>query len=174
LAQSSAVLVVTLLLAAGQTMSLRRPDVIYVPTPQSVVDAMLNMAQVTSRDIVYDLGSGDGRIPITAAQRYGARGVGVEIDPNVMRLAYDSLARSGVADRVVFRNDDLFNVDISEATVVTLFLLEGLNLKLLPKLQRELRPGTRIVSHHFDMGDSWPPEMSQDVGGLMIYMWTMK
>src|ERR1700675_2774941 len=129
-------------------MSLRRPDVIYVPTPQSVVDAMLNLAQVTSRDIVYDLGSGDGRIPITAAQRYGARGVGVEIDPNVLRQAYDNLARAGVADRVVFRNDDLFKVDISEATVVTLFLLEGLNLKLLPKLQRELRPGTRIVSHH--------------------------
>jgi cyclopropane fatty-acyl-phospholipid synthase-like methyltransferase len=174
LAQSLAVFVVTLLLAAGQTMSLRRPDVIYVPTPQSVVDAMLNIAQVTSRDIVYDLGSGDGRIPITAAQRYGARGVGIEIDPNVMRLAYDNLARSGVTDRVVFRNDDLFNVDVSEATVVTLFLLEGLNLKLLPKLQRELRPGTRIVSHHFDMGDAWPPEMSQDIGGLMIYMWTVR
>jgi precorrin-6B methylase 2 len=173
LAQSLAALVVTLLLA-GQTLSLRRPDVIYVPTPQSVVDAMLKIAQVTSRDIVYDLGSGDGRIPITAAQRYGARGVGVEIDPNVMRLAYDNLARSGVTDRVVLRNDDLFNVDISEATVVTLFLLEGLNLKLLPKLQHELRPGTRIVSHHFDMGDVWPPEMSEDIGGLMIYMWTVK
>jgi cyclopropane fatty-acyl-phospholipid synthase-like methyltransferase len=163
-----------LLLPSGQSISLRRPDVIYVPTPQSVVDAMLNMAQVTSRDVVYDLGSGDGRIPITAAQRYGARGVGVEIDPNVLRQAYDNLARAGVADRVVFRNDDLFKVDISEATVVTLFLLEGLNLRLLPKLQRELRPGTRIVSHHFDMGDAWPPEMSQDIGGLMIYMWTVK
>jgi tRNA A58 N-methylase Trm61 len=168
-------LVLTLsLLPVVQTMSLRRPDVIYVPTPQSVVDAMLNMAQVTSKDIVYDLGSGDGRIPITAAQRYGARGVGVEIDANVLRQAFDNLARSGVADRVVFRNDDLFKADISEATVVTLFLLEGLNLKLRPKLQRELKPGTRIVSHHFDMGDAWPPELSQDVGGLMIYMWTVK
>ena len=172
---SLALLVLTLsLLPVEQTTSLRRPDVIYVPTPQSVVDAMLNMAQVTARDIVYDLGSGDGRIPITAAQRYGARGVGVEIDANVLRQAYDNLARSGVADRVVFRNDDLFRVDISEATVVTLFLLEGLNLKLLPKLQRELKPGTRVVSHHFDMGDAWPPELSQDVGGLMIYMWTVK
>ena len=82
--------------------------------------------------------------------------------------------RSGVADRVVFRNDDLFKVDISEATVVTLFLLEGLNLQLLPKLQRELKPGTRIVSHHFDMGDAWPAELTQDVGGLMIYMWTVR
>ena len=153
---------------------MRRPDVIYVPTPQSVVDAMLNMAQVTARDVVFDLGSGDGRIPITAAQRYGARGVGIEIDANVLRQAYDNLARSGVADRVVFRQDDLFTADISEATVVTLFLLEGLNLKLLPKLQRELRPGTRIVSHHFDLGETWRPELSQDVGGLMIYMWTVK
>ena len=158
----------------GSSMEMRRPDVIYVPSPQNVVDAMLNMAQVTSRDIVYDLGSGDGRIPITAAQRFGARAIGIEIDPNVMRLAYDNLARSGMAGRVVFRNEDLFKVDISEATVVTLFLLEGLNLQLLPKLQRELKPGTRIVSHHFDMGDSWPPEMSQDVGGLMIYMWTVR
>jgi ribosomal protein L11 methylase PrmA len=165
-----------LLLPVGQTISLRRPDVIYVPTPQSVVDAMLNMAQVTSRDVVYDLGSGDGRIPITAAQRYGARAVGVEIDANVLRQAYDNLARAGggVADRVIFRNEDLFKADIGEATVVTLFLLEGLNLQLRPKLQRELKPGTRIVSHHFDMGDAWPPELSQDVGGLMIYMWTVK
>jgi precorrin-6B methylase 2 len=162
------------LLLAGQSLSMRRPDVIYVPTPQSVVDAMLNMAQVTARDVVFDLGSGDGRIPITAAQRYGARGVGIEIDSNVLRQAYDNLARSGVADRVVFRQDDLFTADISEATVVTLFLLEGLNLKLLPRLQRELRPGTRVVSHHFDMGEAWRPELSQDVGGLMIYMWTVK
>jgi cyclopropane fatty-acyl-phospholipid synthase-like methyltransferase len=163
-----------LLLPAAQTMSLRRPDVVYVPSPQSVVEAMLNMAQVTSRDVVYDLGSGDGRIPITAAQRFGARGVGIEIDPNVLRQAYDNLAKSGVAGRVMFRNEDLFKVDISEATVVTLFLLEGLNLRLLPKLQRELKPGTRIVSHHFDMGDAWPAELTQDVGGLMIYMWTVK
>jgi ribosomal protein L11 methylase PrmA len=166
--------VLTLLLPVAQSMSLRKPDVIYVPTPQNVVEAMLKMAQVTSRDVVYDLGSGDGRIPITAAQRYGARGVGVEIDSNVLRQAYDNLVRSGVADRVVFRNDDLFKVDISEATVVTLFLLEGLNLQLRPKLQRELKPGTRVVSHHFDMGDAWPPDLSQDVGGLMIYMWTIK
>jgi precorrin-6B methylase 2 len=166
-------LMLTLLLA-GQSLSVRRPDVIYVPTPQSVVDAMLSMAQVTARDVVFDLGSGDGRIPITAAQRYGARGVGIELDANALRQAYDNLARSGVADRVVFRHDDLFTADISEATVVTLFLLEGLNLKLLPKLQRELRPGTRIVSHHFDLGEAWRPELSQDVGGLMIYMWTVR
>jgi cyclopropane fatty-acyl-phospholipid synthase-like methyltransferase len=170
----SFVIALSLLLPATQTISPRRPDVIYVPSPQSVVDAMLNMAQVTSRDIVYDLGSGDGRIPITAAQRFGARAVGIEIDPNVLRLAYDNLARAGVAGRVVFRNDDLFKVDISEATVVTLFLLEGLNLQLLPKLQRELKRGTRIVSHHFDMGDAWPAELTQDVGGLMIYMWTVR
>ncbi len=159
---------------AGQNKRLRPPDVRYVPSPDSVVDAMLDMAHVTSTDVVYDLGSGDGRIPIAAATKYGARGVGIEIDPFWIRQAQGNLARAGVGDRVRFVNDDLFDVDISEATVVTLFLLPRLNLELMPKLKRELRPGARVVSHQFDMGDQWPPERSEDVNGLMIYLWTIK
>jgi tRNA A58 N-methylase Trm61 len=163
-----------LLPATQQSTTLRRPDVLYVPTPDNVVLAMLNMAQVTRGDVVYDLGSGDGRIPIAAARMFGARGVGIEIDPALVRRANENLATSGVADRVVFLNQDLFDADLSQATVVTLFLLQGLNLKLLPKLQRELKPGARIVSHHFDMGDAWPPDLAQDVDGLTIYMWTIR
>ena len=170
------VLALTLLVAptgARQTR-LRPPDVKYVPTPQSVVEAMLTLARVTAADIVYDLGSGDGRIPITAAKKYGARGVGIEIDSFHNRDALDNLAKAGVGDRVRFLNQDLFEADISPATVVTLFLLPRLNQQLIPKLKRELRPGTRIVSHQFDMGEQWPPEKSQDINGLMIYLWTIR
>jgi cyclopropane fatty-acyl-phospholipid synthase-like methyltransferase len=135
---------------------------------------MLNLAHVTPADIVYDLGSGDGRIPIAAATRYGARGVGIEIDPMRIREAEGNLAKAGVSGRVRFVNQDLFEANISEATVVTLFLLPRLNLELMPKLKRELRPGARIVSHQFHMGDQWPPEQSQDVNGLMIYLWTIR
>ena len=174
----AAIVVALAVLAApssGQQITrLRPPDVIYVPTPQNVVDAMLELAHVTSADVVFDLGSGDGRIPITAAQKYGARGVGIEIDQNRMRQAADNLVKAGVGDRVRFLNQDLFEADISEATVVTLFLLPRLNLQLAPKLKRELRPGTRIVSHQFHMGEEWPPEQSQDVNGLTIYLWTIR
>jgi cyclopropane fatty-acyl-phospholipid synthase-like methyltransferase len=160
--------------SAAQTKRLPQPAVRYVPSPQSVVDAMMELAQVTSADVVYDLGSGDGRIPITAAQKYGARGVGIEIEPRLIRESNDNAAKAKVSDRVWFLNQDLFEADISSATVVTLFLLPRLNQELLPKLKRELRPGTRIVSHQFDMGPQWPPEASQDVSGLMIYLWTIR
>ena len=153
---------------------LRPPDVKYVPTPQSAVDAMLELARVTAADVVYDLGSGDGRIPITAAKKYGARGVGIEIDMFYLRDAIDNRAKAGVGDRVTFLNQDLFEADISQATVVTLFLLPRLNQQLIPKLKRELRPGTRIVSHQFDMGEQWPPEETRDVDGLTIYLWTIR
>ena len=159
--------------SARQTR-LRPPDVKYVPTPQSVVDAMLALARVTAADVVYDLGSGDGRIPITAAKQYGARGVGIEIDSFHNRDALDNLARAGVGDRVRFLNQDLFETDISEATVVTLFLLPRLNLRLMPKLKKELKRGARIVSHKFDMGDEWPPEQTRDVDGLEIFLWTIR
>ena len=165
---------VAVLLAALQFKRLPQPDVKYVPTPQNVVDAMLALAHVTSADIVYDLGSGDGRIPITAARTYGARGVGVEIDPFYLRLAVDNLKQAGVGDRVRFVNDDLFTVDVSEATVVTIFLLPQVNARLLPKLRRELKPGARVVSHQFHFGDDWPPEQSQEITGLMIYQWTVR
>jgi len=151
----------------------RRPDVHFVPTPDRVVVAMLNLAQVTGQDVVYDLGSGDGRIPIAAAQLFGARGVGVEIDRALVQRARERSAGASVADRVVFIEGDLFEADVSGATVVTLFLLQGLNLKLLPKLRRELKPGSRIVSLNFTMGDAWPPDISQDVEGLSIHLWTV-
>jgi SAM-dependent methyltransferase len=163
-----------LIIATGLAQArLRPPDVKYVPTPQSAVEAMLDLARVTANDVVYDLGSGDGRIPITAAQKYGARGVGIEIDSYYLRFAFDNLAKTRVADRVVFLNQDLFESDISPATVVTLFLLPRLNQQLIPKLKRELRPGTRVVSHQYDMGEQWPAEQTRDVDGLTIYLWTI-
>jgi len=160
--------------ASAQSTRTRQPDVRYVPSPDSVVDAMLQLAHVTAGDIVYDLGSGDGRIPIAAAKQYGASGVGIEIDAKLNREAADNAKKAGVSDRVRFFTQDLFEAEISEATVVTLFLLPRINQELIPKLRRALRPGTRIVSHQFDMGEQWPPEKSQDVNGLMIYLWTIR
>ena len=159
--------------AGAQMARLKPPDVKYVPTPQSVVVAMLNLARVTPADVVYDLGSGDGRIPITAAKEYGARGVGIELDWIRVREANDNLKKAGVGDRVRFVQHDLFEANIGEATVVTLFLLPRLNQALMPKLKRELRPGTRVVSFQFRMDDTWPPEQAQDVDGLTIYLWTI-
>jgi 2-polyprenyl-3-methyl-5-hydroxy-6-metoxy-1,4-benzoquinol methylase len=154
---------------AAQT---RTPDVIYVPTPPEVVDKMLRMAGVKEGDVLYDLGSGDGRIVIAAAKQHKVRGVGIDIDPQRIREAEENARAAGVADLVRFRNEDLFQANISEATVVTLYLLESLNEKLRPKLMRDLKPGTRIVSHAFRMGD-WEPERSDDVNGIMIYFWTV-
>jgi ribosomal protein L11 methylase PrmA len=149
----------------------RTPDVIFVPTPQEVVDAMLKLAKVTKNDVVYDLGSGDGRIP-TAAKIYGARAVGIDIDPQRIREANENLKTAGVGDRVKFLNQDLFTADISEATVVTLYLLPSLNLRLLPKLNSSLKPGTRIVSHSFDMGSAKAQE-TLNVNGRTVYFWTI-
>lgn len=144
----------------------------YVPTPQPVVDAMLKLANVGKDDVIYDLGSGDGRIPITAAQRHGARGVGIEIDPQLVREANQNAKTARVSDRVQFSQQDLFKTDMSEATVVTLYLLTENNLKLRPKLLQELKPGTRIVSHNYDMGD-WKPERVEQINGSTIYLWTV-
>jgi SAM-dependent methyltransferase len=159
--------------ATRQAPPLREPDVIYVPTPQNVVEAMLKLANVTSSDVVYDLGSGDGRIPITAAEKYGARGVGIDINPERIKEANANLAKSKAGDKVRFLNQDLFETDLSPASVITLYLLPSLNQKLIPKL-KQLKPGTRIVSHSFDMGTEWPPEKTEDVQGRMIYYWTIK
>jgi precorrin-6B methylase 2 len=159
--------------AAAPQKELRQPDVIFVPTPQDVVDAMLKVAKVGKDDVLYDLGSGDGRIPITAAQKYGiARGVGIDINPERIKDANENLSKAGVGDRVRFINADLFESNLSEATVVTLYLLPTLNLKLLPKLLKELKPGTRIVSHAFDMG-SWKPEQTLNINGRSVYFWTI-
>jgi predicted RNA methylase len=161
-------------LARQETATQRQPDVIYVPTPQPVVDAMLELAKVTAKDVVYDLGSGDGRIPVTAAKKYGARGIGIDIDPKRIEEANENAKLAGVTDKVKFLNQDLFTTNISEATVVTLYLLPSLNVKLMPKLKAELKPGTRIVSHAFDMGSEWPPEQKVEVEGRTIYYWTIK
>jgi len=157
--------------AAAAPKELRAPDVIFVPTPHEVVDAMLKVAKVGKDDVLYDLGSGDGRIPITAAQKYGiARGIGIDINPQRIKEANENLRKAGVGERVRFVNADLFESDLSDATVITLYLLPELNLKLLPKLLKEVKPGTRIVSHAFDMG-TWKPEQSLDIGGRKVYFW---
>ena len=146
-------------------------DVPFVPTPERVVAKMLEVAKVGPRDVVYDLGSGDGRIVIAAAKK-GARAVGIDIDPERIREARENARRAGVTKRVEFREGDLFKADFSDATVVTLYLLSGVNLKLRPKLLAELKPGTRIVSHGFDMGD-WKPTGTYSVGSSTVYYWVV-
>ena len=145
----------------------REPDVIFVPTPEEVVMEMLNTARVTQNDIVYDLGCGDGRIVITAAKVFGARGLGVDIDPVRIKESNENAQKIGVTDRVKFIERDLFKTDISEATVVFLYLLTELNIQLRPKLFKELKPGTRIVSHEFDMGD-WKPDRTGVVRNVKL------
>jgi ribosomal protein L11 methylase PrmA len=148
------------------------PDIHYVPTPSDVVDTMLTMAAVTSRDVVYDLGSGDGRIVIEAARKYGARGVGVELDSDLVKSARAKARKAGVSDRVSFVQADLFKTDLSEATVVTLYLSASINLRLRSKLQEELQPGSRVVSHRFPIGD-WMPERDVMVGRNRVLFWTI-
>jgi SAM-dependent methyltransferase len=156
--------------ATGQTS--RRPDVAFIPTPAAVIQEMLTGAHVGKDDVVYDLGCGDGRIVIAAARQFGARGVGVDIDPVRIREARKNAEKAGVAGLVTFLNQDLFQTNFKEATVVMLYLLPDLNLKLRPKLLAELEPGTRIVSHAWDMGD-WTPERSIDVNGRLVFFWTV-
>lgn len=155
----------------------RKPDVVYVPTPAVVVDRMLAIANVNSSDVLYDLGSGDGRIPITAVQKYGVRrAIGIDIDPQRISEANANAQKAGVTEQVKFLNQDLFKSDFSDATVVTLYLLPALNVKLRPQLFQQLKPGTRIVSHDFDMGE-WKPERTEeiDVNGRIhrVYFWTI-
>ena len=156
---------------AAPPQASRPPDVIYVPTRQSVVDAMLKVANVKAGDVVYDLGCGDGRIVVTAA-KLGARGIGIDIDPQRVKEANENVTRNGVGDRVKILNQDLFTTDVSEASVVALYLLPSLNLRLRPTLWKTLKPGTRVVSHDFDMGD-WKPEQTLNVDGATIYYWTI-
>jgi SAM-dependent methyltransferase len=146
----------------------RDPDVHFVATPQAVVLEMLKVAKVTSQDVVYDLGCGDGRTVITAAKLFGARGVGVDIDPERIKESTENAVKAGVTDRVRFVLGDLFTMDMSEATVVFLYLLPDLNEQLKPKLLRELKPGSRVISHEFDMG-SWKPDDSGLVRNVEIY-----
>ena len=158
---------------AQQAGTLRSPDVIFVPTPPEVVDAMLKLANITPKDVVYDLGCGNGIIVTTAAEKYGARAVGIDIDPQRVKEANERVQKAGVEDKVKILNEDLFEADISSATIVTLYLLPSLNQKLIPKLNKELKPGTRIVSQSFDMGDDYPPEETATVDGRQVYLWTI-
>jgi ribosomal protein L11 methylase PrmA len=148
------------------------PDVIYVPTPHEVVDDMLRLANVHKGDVLYDLGSGDGRIAIAAAKKYGIKAVGIDIDPERIREATENAKKAGVTNLVQFRQEDLFKADFRDATVVTLYLLPDLNVKLRPRLWDELKPGTRIVSHQFDMG-TWKPEKKLESNGRTVYFWTV-
>ena len=173
---AKAILCLTLVLGlvpvagAQENKPLREPDVIFVPTPQAVVDAMLKMAGVHKGDVVYDLGSGDGRIVVMAAKEYGVKGIGIDINPQRIAEANANATQAGVTNLVAFRNEDLFEADIHEASVVTLYLLTSLNLKLRPKLWHDLKPGARVVSQTFDMGD-WKPEREDEVEGHNIYLW---
>src|ERR1700690_276652 len=150
----------------------RTPDVPFVPTSQALVVEMLKLANVTKADTVYDLGCGDGRIVITAAKQFGAHGVGVDINPERIQEANENARRAGVADKVKFIEGDLFTADIRPATVVTLYLLPSVNLKLRPRLLSELKPGTRVVSHSFDM-DDWKPDKAAMVEGAQLYLWVI-
>lgn len=154
----------------------RKPDVIYYPTPPETVTEMLRLGNIKKGDVLYDLGSGDGRIPIAAAKQFGIRAVGIEIDPKLIMEAEANAREAGVAELVRFRNEDMFRIDVSEANIVTLYLSDKLNVLLRPKLLRELRPGSRIISHDFRMGD-WRPEQTVRVpwGKLYrtVYLWTV-
>lgn len=161
--------------APGRTAS-RAPDVPWEPTPHHVVAEMLKLAQVGADDVVYDLGCGDGRIVIAAVQQFGARGVCVDIDPQRITESRANAQRARAAERILFLNQDLFETEIGDATVVTLFLWPSVNLKLRPKLWRELKPGTRVVSYVHSMGD-WPPEESRNVEGARgprkLFLWVI-
>jgi len=167
-------------LAAQEAQPRHPPDVPFVPTTEEAVQAMLKLANVKSTDVVYDLGCGDGRIVVAAAKTYGARAVGIDIDPQRISEARENAKKAGVEDKVKFIENDLFQADIHEASVVTLFLLSSVNLKLRPKLLADLRPGTRIVSNTFDMGD-WKPEKEITVGdpdeqsylSHRLFLWTV-
>jgi ubiquinone/menaquinone biosynthesis C-methylase UbiE len=161
-----------IVLAAPAVAREQTPDVIYVPTPYEVVDEMLRLANVKKGDVLYDLGSGDGRIPVTAAKKFGVRAVGIDIDPQRIKEATENAKKHGVGKLVTFKQEDLFKTDFKDATVVTLYLLPDLNVKLRPRLLNELKPGTRIVSHQFDMG-TWKPEKKVELNGRVVYLWTV-
>ena len=160
------------LAAVAQTGDSPHLDVPYVPSPNAVVDGMLKLATVTKDDVVYDLGCGDGRIVIAAARDYGAKGVGVDLNPERIREARENAKNAAVENLVRFEENDLFKANISDATVVTLYLLPSVNERLRPKLLQDLKPGTRIVSHSFDMGD-WKPDKDEMVEGRHVYLWVV-
>ena len=169
-------LVVAVAGAQSPTAETKQLDVPYVPTHESLVNEMLRMAKVGKNDVLYDLGSGDGRIVITAARKFGTRGIGYDLDPDRIKEARENAERAGVTDRVRFEQQDIFTAKISDATVVTMYLLPDVNMRLRPKLLSELKPGTRIVSHNYDLGD-WKPvqRKEMDVSGVShtLYLWVV-
>lgn len=147
-------------------------DVPYVPTPQHVVDAMLKLGNVQPGDVVFDLGCGDGRIVVTAAEKFSATGTGIDLNPKRIAEANENARKAGVTEKVKFLEQNLFESDVSSATLVTLYLLPEVNLKLRPRLLHQLKPGSRIVSHSFDMGE-WKPDKQFDADGRILYLWTV-
>ena len=168
---ASAVGATAFLAAQPAALAQSKPlDVPFVPTPQEVVDRMLELGKVDGQDYVIDLGSGDGRIPVTAAKRYGARAMGVDLNPKRIEEAEQNARENQVTDKVAFKNQDLFDTPIGEATVLTMYLLPRVNMQLRPRILAELAPGTHVVSHAFDMED-WEPDARESVGGRTIYLW---
>jgi len=165
--------VVSAVLAQTPPKMVRIPEIPFVATSNEVAAAMLRLAGVTERDVVYDLGCGDGRMVTMAAQDFHARGVGIDINPDLIRRARNHADQAGVGNSVRFEVEDLFDTDFHEATVVTLYLIPSMNVRLRPKLWKELKPGSRIVSHNWDMGD-WPPDKVEEVDGQKIYLWTIR
>ena len=165
-------LLFTWLLAFDGAQATQTPDIHYVPTSNGVAEAMLKLANVTPADVVYDLGSGDGRIPIMAAKKFGARGVGVELDADLIKQSNKNARKAGVTDRVRFIQEDLFKADLSDATVIAIYLSNSINMRLRDRFEH-LKPGTRIVSHRFTFTD-WKPDAERKLEGTSIYLWTVK
>ena len=160
--------------AQSPTAEKKPLDVPYVPTHESLVDEMLSMAKVSGNDVLYDLGSGDGRIVITAARKFGTRGIGYDLDPERVSEARENARKAGVTDKVRFEQQDIFTAKINDATVITMYLLPDVNMRLRPKLLSELKPGTRIVSHNYDLGDWQPVQRKEmDVSGVnhTLFLW---
>lgn len=176
MAALGAVLVLAVVAGAQTSTTPRTPDVPYVPTHEKIVAEMLKVAKVGKNDVLYDLGSGDGRIVITAAKQFGTRGVGIDIDPERIKDANENAQKAGVTDRTKFILGDIFEADFKEATVVTMYLLQEVNTRLRPKLLKDLKPGTRIVSHNYDLGD-WKPQRTIKVslpdGDHWVYYWVV-
>ncbi|WP_019140996.1 class I SAM-dependent methyltransferase [Noviherbaspirillum massiliense] len=159
--------------ALAQSSSDLKLDVPYVPTPRPIVDRMLDMAKVGKNDVLYDLGCGDGRIVITAAKERGARGIGIDLNPQRIEEAKANAQAAGVSNKVKFMVGDLFKANFADADVVTLYLLPSVNRELRPQLWKQLKVGARVVSHDFDMGPEWPPEKVENIGGKTLYYWTI-
>lgn len=171
-AQKFAVMLAGAALLAGSAAHAQNLDIHYVPTPQPLVERMLELAKVQKDDFVIDLGSGDGRIPITAAVKYGVRALGVDLDPKRIAEARANAEKAGVTDRVKFEQQNLFETDISQAQVLTLYLLQDINRRLRPRILELMKPGSRVVSHAFDM-DDWAPDVAEVIEGRRVFMWTV-